>query len=198
MQRFQFQKVSTNGIANRLKYILDQENITPMNFDGIDYIAKLSNGGMRLAIQYMEKCLAYSCDLKVADVVKALNVTDYNDFIGLTNLLLDPSDRASLVTRLDEIYASGVDFKQFLKQNVSFILDINKALILDDLDDAFKYINLPRTSEIETWLTTVLEHGDLEFFNKLLSHLVKLDADVKYSQNPKVDIECGFLLFEVK
>lgn len=204
VQRFQFQKVSTKGIVDRLKYILSKEfeeigstHGIQWEDDAVEYIAKLADGGVRLAIQYMEKCLAYSIDLTVSNVVKALNVVNYDDYIGITNLLHDPSDRASLITRLDEIYASGVDFKQFLKQYVSFILDVNKTLILDDLDDAFKCINLPRTSEIETWLTSILESGDLKFFNKLLSHLVKLDVDVKYSQSVKVDIECGLLLFEV-
>lgn len=208
VQRFQFQKVSTNGIVQRLKLILDNEKIPRFadnaKTDDLDkfakdsaikYIAKLADGGMRLAIQYLEKCLAYSNELTTENVVKALNVTNYDDYIGITNLLSDPSDRASLVTRLDEIYASGVDFKQFLKQYVSFILDVNKALILDDLDEAFKYINLPRTKEIEKWLKA---QDNLDFYNQLLRHLVKLDADVKYSQNPKVDIEAGLLLFEVR
>lgn len=203
VQRFQFQKVATDDIANRLFTIIENENknvpfrdggMYYVDADAIQFIAKLADGGVRLAIQYLEKCLAYSDELTVDNVVKALNVTNYDDYIGITNLMSDPSDRASLVTRLDEIYASGVDFKQFLKQYVSFVLDVNKTLILDDLDEAFKYINLPRTKEIENWLSA---QDNLDFYNQLLRHLVKLDADVKYSQNPKVDIEAGLLLFEV-
>lgn len=164
--------------------------------EAIAYIAKLADGGVRLAIQYLEKCLAYSKDLTVSNVVKALNVTNYNDFIHLTDLILS-QNKLEMIKLLDEIYASGVDFKQFLKQYLSFILDVNKTLILDDLDEAFKYIDLPRTSEVETWLTTTLKDGDISTYNKLLSHLVKLDADVKYSQSIKVDIVAGMLLFEV-
>lgn len=196
VQRFQFQKVSTEDIVNRLEAIIASEGEeSPIEYDksAIQFIAKLADGGVRLAIQYLEKCLAYDNNITTENVVKALNVTNYEDYIGITNLLLDPSDRASLVIRLDEIYASGVDFKQFLKQYVSFILDVNKTLILDDLNEAFKYINLPRTKEIERWLKA---QDNLDFYNQLLRHLVKLDADVKYSQNPKVDIEAGLLLFE--
>lgn len=196
VQRFQFQKVATKDIVGRLEYILNMEyGRKSFLKEPLEYIAKLADGGVRLAIQYLEKCLAYSDELTVENVVKALNITNYEDYIGITNLLLDPSDRASLVTRLDEIYASGVDFKQFLKQYVAFILDVNKALILDDLDEAFKYIDLPRTKEIERWLSA---QDNLDFYNQLLRHLVKLDADVKYSQSPKVDITAGLLLFEVK
>ena len=199
VQRFQFQKVSTQDIADRLDYILskEMEEYATADRDAVDFIAKLADGGVRLGIQYLEKCLSYNKDLTVENVVAALNVTNYNDYIGITNLLRDTSDRASLISRLDEIYASGVDFKQFLKQYIAFILDVNKTLILDDLDDAFNYINLPRTKEVEKWLSAIMKQDSLDFYNRLLSHLVKLDADVKYSQSVKIDIECGFLLFEV-
>jgi DNA polymerase-3 subunit gamma/tau len=198
VQRFQFQKVSTKGIADRLDYILSQEMTDSMTADrdAIEYIAKLADGGMRLAIQYLEKCLAYSDDLTTENVVKALNVTDYSDFMILSDLILS-ENKAELIKKLDEIYASGVDFKQFLKQYISFILDVNKTLILDDLNEAFKYIDLPRTKEIEKWLSDTLQFAVLNTYNNLLRHLVKLDADVKYSQNPKVDIISGLLLFEV-
>ena len=197
VQRFQFSKVSTNGIASRLTYIAEQENIS-INSDAIMYIAKLANGGMRLAIQYLEKCAAYenNGEIKVDSVVKALNVTDYKDYTKLTDLIVSQK-KSELIMFLDEIYASGVDFKQFLKQYVQFILDVNKALILDDLDEAFKYTSLPRTNDIETWLTEILQDGNLDLFNRLLSHLVKTDSEVKYSQSVKCDIECAILLFEV-
>lgn len=196
-QRYNFTKISTRSIVDRLDYILSQEMTDDMTADrdAVEYLAKLANGGMRDAITLLDKCLAYSNNLTVKSVVEALNITNYDDYVGITNLLLDPSDKASLITRLDEIYASGVDFKQFLKQYVSFILDVNKTLILENLDEAFKYINLPRTEEIERWLSA---QDNLDFYNQLLRHLVQLDADVKYSQNPRVDIEAGLLLFEVK
>ena len=197
-QRFQFQKVATKDIVNRLHYILSEEWGQDASYylqdDALMFIAKLADGGMRLAIQYLEKCMAYADAITTENVVKALNVTNYDDYMVLTANIQD-NDTANVVKLLDEIYASGVDFKQFLKQYVSFILDVNKTLILDDLNEAFKYINLPRTEEIERWLKA---QDNLDFYNQLLRHLVELDADVKYSQNPKVDIEAGILLFEVR
>lgn len=196
VQRFQFQKVSTNDIADRLADIIVSEKVNRADNDAVMYIAKLADGGVRLAIQYLEKCLAYSDELTTESVVKALNVTNYDDFIHLTNLIIC-NDKAEEIKFLDEIYASGVDFKQFLKQYVQFILDVNKTLILADLDDAFKYISLPRTEVVEKWLVSVLDDENIGAFNRLLAHLVKLDADVKYSQNPKCDIECGILMYSV-
>lgn len=196
-QRYNFTKISTKGIADRLDYILSQEMTDDMTADrdAVEFIAKLASGGMRDGITKLDKCLSYSNHLTVENVVKALNVTDYNVFINLTKYLFN--NKVEMIKLLDEIYASGVDFKQFLKQYISFILDVNKTLILDSLDEAFKYIDLPRTKEVENWLKAILKDGDLTSYNKLLSHLVKLDSEVKYSQSPKVDIVAGMLLFEV-
>ena len=199
VQRFQFQKVATNDIDERLEAIIAYEGETePIQYDSdaITYIAKLADGGVRLAIQYLEKCLAYSDHITMDNVVKALNVTNYDDFMELTDHLThDAKER--VMRLLDDLYASGIDFKQFLKQYISFILDVNKALILDcDTDGVFRYIDLPRTDEIVDWIESVRFDNEVAMFNSLLAHLVKLDADVKYSQNPKVDIECGFMLFK--
>lgn len=202
VQRFQFQKVSTDDIYHRLQHIIYEEyGDESDSIDALMFIAKLADGGVRLAIQYLEKCLTYSSysscrELTVESVVKALNVTNYEDFIQLTNLIIC-NDKSEEIKFLDEVYASGVDFKQFLKQYVQFILDVNKTIVLSDLDEAFKYISLPRTEAVEAWLSSVKLEDNIGAFNRLLSHLVKLDADVKYSQNPKCDIECGILMYNV-
>ena len=199
VQRFQFQKVATDDIFKRLEAIIASEGKdTAIEYDvsAIQFIAKLADGGVRLAIQYLEKCLAYNDEITTENVVKALNVTNYDDFMELTDHLThDAKER--VMRKLDDLYASGIDFKQFLKQYISFILDVNKALILDcDTDGVFKYIDLPKTDEIVDWIESVRFDNEIDMFNSLLAHLVKLDADVKYSQNPKVDIECGFMLFK--
>ena len=199
VQRFQFQKVSTDDIANRLDYILSQEMTDEQTADrdAVEYLAKLAEGGVRLAIQYLEKCMAYSNDLTVENVVKALNITNYDDYIDLTDFIMT-DNKKSMIQLLDEIYASGVDFKQFIKSYVQFILDVNKYIILSDSSDVFKYISIPKTDDNSKWLKAQNTVGNIEPFNQLLRMLVKLDADIKYSQNPKVDVEATMLMFEVK
>ena len=195
VQRFQFQKVSTDDIVDRLKYIIASEGeeiAIEYNDDAIEYIAKLADGGVRLAIQYMEKCLAYSSELTTENVVAALNIADYSQFRDLTDFIMT-GNKIATIELLDSIYASGVDFKQFIKSYLQFILDVNKRIILSK--DYFKYINIPKTSENEKWLKA---QTDIEPYNQLLRMLVQLDADIKYSQNVKADVECGFILFEVR
>ena len=201
VQRFQFQKVSTDDIVKRLLYILNEEYGPKHEYDvkvidAISYIAKLAEGGVRLAIQYMEKCLAYNENLTVENVVTALNIADYHQYMELTELLLCGA-RADMIKLLDSIYASGVDFKQFIKSYLQFILDVNKSIILS-IPECFKYINIPKTAEYERWLKHQNDVGAIEKYNQLLRMIVKLDADIKYSQNVKCDVEAAMLMFEVE
>ena len=77
VQRFNFSRISTNGIYNRLKYIVESENneramtnIDPITYDdeALKYIARLAKGGMRDSITTLEKCLDYNQNLSLANV----------------------------------------------------------------------------------------------------------------------------------
>lgn len=70
VQRFNFKRISTQGIVSRLKYILAQENITTYTDEAIQYIARLARGGMRDSITTLEKCLDYSNNLTLDVVLK--------------------------------------------------------------------------------------------------------------------------------
>lgn len=90
VQRYDFNKISLDGIVDRLKYIVWRENVekiqdiernTERNIkvedEALEYIAKVSEGGMRDAISMLDKCLSFTRTLDVANVVKALGISDY-------------------------------------------------------------------------------------------------------------------------
>ena len=58
-QKFEFKKVSIEDIKSRLKFIVENENI-PYDVDAIDYIATMSDGGLRDAISTLDQVIAWS------------------------------------------------------------------------------------------------------------------------------------------
>jgi len=105
VQRYDFQRISQKGIVDRLEHILFEENenvafreggIYKHDCDAVEYLAKLADGGMRDAITLMDKCLAYSKDLTLENVVKALGTTDYDTMFKLTDYLIDNKVKLSL------------------------------------------------------------------------------------------------------
>ena len=77
VQRFNFSRISTEGIVKRLNYIVESENKTnPPELQiftepsAIEYIARLAKGGMRDSITTLDKCLDYSRNVTLNNVLK--------------------------------------------------------------------------------------------------------------------------------
>ena len=192
VQRYDFQRISQKGIVDRLMLIADEEKEIEdsINWYGeaIEYIAKIADGGMRDAITLMDKCLAFSKELTLENVVKALGTTDYDTMFKLTDVLIfNQSSKAIQI--IEDIYNSGKDLKQFVKQYIQFLLDLDKYGIGCD----WKYLTLPRLKEYETWLKDcdAVSFSDIEHW---LSVFVNLNSDIKWSQSVKYDIEASVVL----
>ena len=127
VQRYDFQRISQQGIHNRLVKILDLEGYTvdKVDYSAVEYIAKVANGGMRDAITLLDKCLAFSPELTVENVVQAIGTVDYSVMLNLTDALWEQrSDK--VVSIISEIYNSGKDLKTFIKLYADFVLDLCK------------------------------------------------------------------------
>ena len=188
VQRYNFQRITYNGIYNRLKYVCQQENINNIDDNSLKLIAKLADGGMRDALTYLDKCISYNNELTVDNVSEALGIVSYDNLILLTdNYIFD--EQQKIIDNIEALYLKGIDLKSFVKSWLLFILDIKKYILTSNFD----YISIPQTYE-----TTLNKYKDTKdwhnYINELLELLVKLNADIKYEQNPKALIECYLLL----
>ena len=151
--------------------------------EALEYIAKIADGGMRDAITLMDKCLAYSTELTLKNVVKALGTTDYDTMFELTDLLVNSDFNAIKI--IEDLHSAGKDLKQFIKLYMQFILDVNKYIVGCD----WKYINIPKLDNYETMLKNLSCKQEAEVVSELLSMLINLNSEIKYSQSVKYDIE---------
>lgn len=215
VQRYDFSKISQQGIVDRLKYIIECENneyldkvddgeIEAVNSfivgdDGVkykhpfkivfeqealDYISKVASGGMRDAISMLDKCLSFDTNLTVNNVVNALGISDYEKLDELLCSILSENANNSL-SIIENVYMSGKDLKQFVKQEIQFILDVCKYLICNGYD----YIQIPNTINLNKYM-----HFDYDNILKVLDKFIKLNNQIKYETNPKMLIESELLL----
>lgn len=136
VQQFQLSKISLDGIVKRLKYVLDSEisqgKPYTYNEEGITFIAKMANGGMRDALSLLDKLLAYSNDVTSETVTDALISFNYEDMF----LLLSASakkDNASIAEIVDRIYNSGTNFVRWFEEFHSFVMNVAKYILLQDI-----------------------------------------------------------------
>lgn len=189
VQRYDFQRISISKIEDRLEYILRAENVSCFDAEAIEYVAKIADGGMRDAITYMDKCLAYSSEFTIENVIKALGVTHYSVMLLLTKTFLAKGSADKVIEIVEDLYDKGTDIKQFVKSYVQFLIDVKKWEIGCD----WSYLAFPQTSEITKWLCH-LTVDDLSAIKDLLVKMIKLNADIKYSLTPKYDLEAVLLV----
>lgn len=196
VQRYDFKRISQQGIVDRLDYIcanewgIAKDDRCLPHREALEYLAKLADGGLRDAITLMDKCLSYSKDLTIENVVKALGVADYTTMIDLTDSIINKEQKA-IIKIIENIHSSGLDLKQFIRQYINFILDIKKWLITED----FSFINLPQTDDIELVLKNI--KADMpeswDRISDLLETLIKINSEVRYDSSPKYLIEAYML-----
>jgi len=143
VQRFNFSRISTNGIYNRLKYIIESENrehqslgIDLITYDdeALKYIARLAKGGMRDSITTLEKCLDYSQNLSLANVqVVTSGGVNEETLLNFMKLLLNGDGKGALQC-FNNIYMSGMDNALFIKLYIEYIENCIKFMMVKDAD----------------------------------------------------------------
>ena len=188
VQRFDFQRIGQVAIKNRLEDICDSENRElkeeriKYNAFSLEYIAKQAQGGMRDAITMLDKCLAYSNDLTIENVTKALGIPSYDLMCELLKAIANYNTKRKLDI-INEVYMSGYDLKQFVKSFTNFILDYSKWYF-----GVSEYIECPLTEQIKDAFT-VYENSTEDEFPTLITDLIRLQAEIKWDTNPLHRIE---------
>ena len=193
VQRFNFQRISIDGICNRLKYIIENENneramtdepIIIYEENALRYIARLSQGGMRDSITTLEKCLDYNLNLTLENVLTVTSggVTEAT-LLQMTDYLLT-GDCKSALLYFNEIYMSGVDVLLFLKLYIEYLQNCTKYLIT-------------MSPDITTLSSLTLDYLDkhlqyTEFIRNVLEDILAIDT--RYSaEDLKIIVESWFI-----
>lgn len=199
VQRYDFQRISQNGIVDRLAVILSEENLGSdteeehtTRMTALEYIAKLSEGGMRDAITMLEKCLLFSEELTIDNVMSALGCESIPRMIQFATHILE-GNLNEVFTIISTIHTEGKDLKLFVRQFSDFLLDTGIAYISGKLD----HTKLPNTQEVNKWIDSVND----EKFNILMDLLdcsLSISRDIKWDSSPKSIIEARYILFSRK
>lgn len=189
VQRYNFQKISNEGIVNRLNMILEtesKESDIPISWstDAVEYISKVSSGGMRDAITLMDKCLSLSNTLSLKYVLQAIGGEDYSTFITFLSAL-EEKEKDLLIKVVEDVYNAGKDVKQFMKDFAKFILEVEKYTIYGNFD----YVNLPNTLE-----SNLEQLNSADLFS-VMDFVVMLNSQIKWENDAKTLIELSILIY---
>ena len=185
-QKFQFLKFSLDDIVFKLKQIANNESI--MVDDEVLYeIARLSDGGLRDAINMLDQLSSFKDDnLTVQDVYKLNGVISYMEFKELLNFLYI-NDVVSLVNFLENFDKSGKNFERFIEELIFFLKDL---LIYKNTDSIFS--NISDKVEVVKFLSNLYSSEDVY---KLIIMLNDLSIKIKNSSFAKILLISEFIKF---
>ena len=193
VQRFNFHRISIDGIYNRLKYIIENENkeramtneqIILYEEDALRYIARLSQGGMRDSITTLEKCLDYNLQLTMQNVLKVTSGgVSEETMLQMTQYIVNKDCRSALLY-FNQIYMSGVDVSLFLKLYVDFLQNCAKYLLTGSTD-------ITTLSNVSfNWLNVNIGNSDL--IRNLLEDIMTIKTNYN-SEDLKIIVESWFI-----
>ena len=189
--RFNLTRIRTDLIRDRLLYICKQEGF--INYEeSCDYISKISGGGMRTAISYVEKCAGYSNDLCITNVIQSLGNFSYETFLMLTNALVDKDEKQALKI-IEDCFNSGSDLKLFIDQYLDFVLDLNKYCLFKDISLTKIPTSLEDTKSALCVKYAISFDNSLQYFNKLVNSILEIKNMLRYDTMPKTTIEVALI-----
>ena len=186
VQKYTFSRIGVEKVRDRLSYICRQEGFTNYE-ESVDYLARISDGGMRNAISYLDKCSGYSTDMCIENVLASLGNYSYNTFFSLINSMID-GDEASVLRLISDFYDEGNDLKLFVEQFLNFCMDVTKYALFKDCSTT----RIPTSMEDKLVHSTNID-GASKYYMYVVDKLLGLKNMLKNDNSPRATIEITFL-----
>ena len=112
-QTYDFNRISVEDIVRNLKMIAGNENITA-DEESLHIIAQKADGAMRDALTIFDQMVAFcGSELRYSDIIKNLNVLDYEYYFKITDIFLN-GDYSGALLLFDEILGKGFNPLHFI------------------------------------------------------------------------------------
>lgn len=139
-QRFDFRRISTEVLVDRLSYIANKEGIK-YEPEALRIIAKMAQGGMRDAISLLELCAGTREDITPALVQETLG-TGGREELERTVGAIASGNFDAVFSAVDSVVRSSKDILVFWQELAAFYRDM---LVMKTTSNAKKYLDLTET-----------------------------------------------------
>ena len=185
-QKFRFSKIDDKKIVERLREISNLEGIT-IDDDALYEIARLSDGGMRDAINFLDQLVAYSNDnITIDDVYKVNGSVSYEELYTLLDNIKN-NNKVKLIEFVDYLDESGKDINKFVEEMLIFLKDVilyKNANILSSISTKNDYIKLVSDKYNDKDLYDLIENlNGIQNSIKISNHssIIFMTSILKYS-----------------
>ncbi len=179
-QRFDFKRVSSRDIANRMAYICEKENIQAEE-KALSLIARNSQGALRDALSILDQCMSFGNEkIEYNDVIELLGTVNIDELFELSQAIIDENTKKSLQI-LNEFIIWGKDIRNLINDLIDHFRNLMVCKVSKDLDEI---ISLPEESiELLKKQAKTININDLI---RILNILSETQDSMKFSSNTRI------------
>ena len=185
-QTYDFNRITVENIVKNLRMVASNEGVT-IDDESLHVIAHKADGAMRDALTIFDQTVAFcGTDVKYQDVLRNLNVLDYEYSFALVDDFLKGDYPAALLT-FDEILTKGFNALHFVAALSTHLRDliVSRSGGLDAL------LELPES--LKKKYKEQADRCPLQFLYDALNVTTQCESGYKASVNPRLHIEFALM-----
>ncbi len=186
-QTYDFNRISVPDIVRNLQDIASKEGIA-IDESSLHIIAVKGDGSMRDALTLFDQVVAFcGKDVKYEDVIRDLNVLDYEYYFRITDCALS-GDYISMMLMFDEILSKGFNSLYFIGGLAEHLRDL---LVCKHASRAESLLNIPASMQ-EKYIGQAARCSAAFIFNSL-NTISACEAGYRTSGNQRLHIEFALM-----
>ena len=185
-QTYDFNRITIDNIVKNLRMVASSEGVS-IDDESLHVIAHKADGAMRDALTIFDQTVAFcGTDVKYQDVLRNLNVLDYEYSFSLVDAFLQGDYPKALMT-FDEVLTKGFNALHFVAALSSHMRDliVSRSGGLDAL------LELP--DSLKKRYKEQSERCSLPFLYEALSITTQCESGYRASVNPRLHIEFALM-----
>lgn len=185
-QRFDFKRLSSYDIVERMKLVLEDINL-PFEEQALKVIAQAASGGMRDALSLLDQVVSFSGEKLTLENALLVSGSISQDVFYDMVVALKEKDIAHVLSLLEELIAEGKDPLRLSEDLITFFRDLLLLQTSEDLEELLELVT-PEEKFIE--LSREFSADTLYGYIDILS---KTQQDMRFSHHTKVYLETALL-----
>ncbi len=185
-QTYDFNRITVDNIVKNLRMVASSEGVT-IDDESLHVIAHKADGAMRDALTIFDQTVAFcGTDVQYQDVLRNLNVLDYEYSFSLVNAFLNGDYPTALVT-FDEVLTKGFNALHFIAALSSHFRD----LVVSRSGGLEALLELP--DSLKKRYKEQADRCPLQFLYEALSITTQCESGYRASVNPRLHIEFALM-----
>ncbi|WP_156289962.1 DNA polymerase III subunit gamma/tau [Oceanobacillus salinisoli] len=185
-QRFDFKPISNQAIVERMKTIIDAENIA-VSKEALETVALAAEGGMRDALSILDQAISYSDEMvQLEDVLAVTGGVSQGVLTEIVQAMYH-KDVQEALQLLDTIIQNGKDPGRFVYDLIYFMRDL---LLFKSAPSLEGLLERARADEAFQSLAEAVSN---DWIQDAIMQLNQCQQEIKWTNSPKVFIEIALL-----